>query len=233
MPLRDLADLERRIRRLEMGADQSRHKLVVPERTVSVAPPLGAGDVPYVDLTTNQQVGGVKSFSSIPVLPASNPTTVNQAVRKGFADATYLGISAKAADADKLDGLDSTDFVKNSELGVWSDWTPTQTGWTALPTGTYRYCRMGKMCFFAIDITAGTSNSTEATLTLPFTVKSGVWYSGVNGLCVNNGVVLSVATKWYIDTALNRLQFGTDMGTGLFTASGTKRIRCEGFYEIA
>lgn len=164
---------------------------------------------------------------------ALNPTTANQAVRKGFADATYLGISAKAADSDKLDGLDATDFVQNSALGVWHNWTPTQTGWTALPTGTYRYCQIGKMCFFAIDITAGTSNSTAATLTLPFPVKTGAYYGGANGMAMDNGTVLSVASKWYINSADNKIYFGTDMGTGSWTASGTKRMRCEGFYEIA
>jgi len=64
----------------------------------------------FVQTSGNQTVGGIKTFTSIPALPATNPTTDNQAVRKGFADATYLGKSAKAADSDKLDGLDSTDF---------------------------------------------------------------------------------------------------------------------------
>ena len=66
----------------------------------------------FVQTSGNQTVGGIKTFTSIPALPATNPTTANQAVRKGFADATYLGISAKAADSDKLDGLDSTAFAK-------------------------------------------------------------------------------------------------------------------------
>jgi len=65
----------------------------------------------FVQTSGNQTVGGIKTFTSIPALPATNPTTANQAVRKGFADATYLGISAKAADSDKLDGLDSTAFA--------------------------------------------------------------------------------------------------------------------------
>ena len=64
----------------------------------------------FVQTSGDQSVGGIKTFTSIPVLPATNPTTVNQAVRKGFADATYLGKTAKAADSDKLDGLDSTAF---------------------------------------------------------------------------------------------------------------------------
>ena len=40
----------------------------------------------FVDLTTNQTVGGVKTFTSIPVLPASDPVSDEQAVRKKYVD---------------------------------------------------------------------------------------------------------------------------------------------------
>lgn len=73
----------------------------------------GIDSTGFVNTTGTQTVAGVKTFSSIPVLPATDPTTENQAVRKGFADGAYLGISAKAADADKLDGNDSTYFQQN------------------------------------------------------------------------------------------------------------------------
>jgi len=65
----------------------------------------------FVQTSGNQTVGGIKTFSSIPVLPSTNPSTANQAVRKGYADATYLGITAKAADSDKLDGKTFTDIM--------------------------------------------------------------------------------------------------------------------------
>ena len=39
-----------------------------------------------VKLTGDQTVAGIKTFTSIPVLPASNPTTSNQMVRKAYAD---------------------------------------------------------------------------------------------------------------------------------------------------
>ena len=39
-----------------------------------------------VNLTADQTVAGVKTFSSIPVLPASNPTSDNQAARKAYID---------------------------------------------------------------------------------------------------------------------------------------------------
>ena len=39
-----------------------------------------------VKTTGTQTIAGVKTFSSIPVLPASDPTTANEAVRKSYAD---------------------------------------------------------------------------------------------------------------------------------------------------
>ena len=70
----------------------------------------GIDSTGFVNTSGAQTVAGIKTFSSIPVLPASNPTTANEAVRKGFADATYLGITAKAADSNLLDGIDSSAF---------------------------------------------------------------------------------------------------------------------------
>ena len=56
----------------------------------------GAGLIPdanmpatLVKLAGDQTVAGIKTFSSIPVLPASNPTTDNQAVRKLYADGKF------------------------------------------------------------------------------------------------------------------------------------------------
>lgn len=40
----------------------------------------------YPNPTLGGTIAGVKTFSSIPVLPASNPTTANQASRKGYVD---------------------------------------------------------------------------------------------------------------------------------------------------
>ncbi|MEA3272250.1 MAG: hypothetical protein U9P90_01115, partial [Patescibacteria group bacterium] len=40
----------------------------------------------FVDITDDQTIAGVKTFSSIPLLPANNPTANNEAVRKAYAD---------------------------------------------------------------------------------------------------------------------------------------------------
>ena len=70
----------------------------------------------YVDLSSAQTVAGVKTFSSIPVLPSSNPTTDNQAVRKAYADDTFLGILAKATSAEVTAGTDDAKYVTSKAI---------------------------------------------------------------------------------------------------------------------
>lgn len=42
--------------------------------------------------TANETIYGIKTFDSIPVLPASDPTTDNQAVRKAYVDGTAVTV---------------------------------------------------------------------------------------------------------------------------------------------
>ena len=123
MPLTTLSDLERRLRKLEMLYDQDRHKISPPDRNVNTSHPLdvltakaadselldGINSTGFVQTSGNQTIGGVKTFSSLPTLPAGIPTA-NQPVRKGYADLAYLSILATAQNSDKLDGLHSTAF---------------------------------------------------------------------------------------------------------------------------
>lgn len=43
-----------------------------------------------VDVVSDQTINGAKTFGSIPILPTSNPTTDNQAVRKKYVDDTFV-----------------------------------------------------------------------------------------------------------------------------------------------
>ncbi len=52
-----------------------------------------AGWVQIMDLAGAQTVNGVKTFGSIPVLPASDPTTDNQAARKAYVDTSIANLS--------------------------------------------------------------------------------------------------------------------------------------------
>jgi len=50
-----------------------------------------------VDLTNNQTVGGLKTFTSIPVGPSSDPTLDNEFTRKAYVDAAVAGDTQLAA----------------------------------------------------------------------------------------------------------------------------------------
>lgn len=158
MPLDSIADLERRIRRLEMELDQSKHKFVAPDRTVK---------------------------TELPSIP----------------------------------------------LGKWTSFTPAYNGWVAdSVTGIFKYSVIGNTVFLLIDMTAGTSNNTDAKIRLPINADLTATYGGVNAMAMDNGVILTQATKWYIGGASQAISFNTNMSNGAWTASGIKRVRCLAIY---
>ena len=118
-------------------------------------------------------------------------------------------------------------------LGQWTSFTPTFTfqDWVSgTVKGTFKYSIIGNIVFLLIDMTAGTSNSTAARIDLPVNADLNASYGGTLGLAMDNGVVLSVATKWYIGGTAQEIAFSSNMGSGLWTASGTKRVRCLAIY---
>lgn len=75
------------------------------------SPQIKVGDVDggldsddVVTLTGAQTIADVKTFTSIPILPASDPTTDNQAVRKAYVD----GLLQVVASDDVIDSADTT-----------------------------------------------------------------------------------------------------------------------------
>lgn len=120
--------------------------------------------------------------------------------------------------------------------GAWTSWTPaSQTGWTGIPTGIYKFAVLfGRIVLFAIAMTAGTSNATSASIALPIqaaTIANMNW-TGANGHAINNGAVLTVASRWNILSASTTIDFYTNMGTGAWANANSKRIYAQGFYEI-
>lgn len=51
----------------------------------------------FVDNISPQNVGGVKTFTSIPILPSSDPTNENEAARKDYVDKTSEEIAVALA----------------------------------------------------------------------------------------------------------------------------------------
>lgn len=63
----------------------------------------------FVHMTTDETINGIKTFGSIPVLPASNPTAANEATRKAYVDT--------AAGAVLKDGVNQQ--VTTTALNTW------------------------------------------------------------------------------------------------------------------
>jgi len=95
----------------------------------------------------------------------------------------YLLTTGKAADSDKLDGNDSTAFVKVSALGVWTAYTPTWSAPTTNPSignGTLagRYTQIGKSVIYSIALVMGSTT----------TYGSGNWWFSLPKLVANSSV---------------------------------------------
>ena len=123
--------------------------------------------------------------------------------------------------------------VKESP-GAWTSWTPSsQEGWTAIPSGSYRYSQVGKLVYCMIAITAGTSNGVTAKIALPVppanSLSRGTW-----GWGMDNGTQVNPAGGWLISSSTNTINFfKTSIDGATWTNSGTKRIHCVFFYEAA
>ena len=128
-------------------------------------------------------------------------------------------------------GLLLSDTTLTTNLGQWTSFTPTYYGWTSgTVTGTFKYSVIGNIVFLHIDVTAGTSNATSAAIDLPVNADLNASYGGALGVAMDNGVVLTQATRWYIGGTRQEIAFNSNMGSGLWTASGTKRMRCLAIY---
>lgn len=188
-------EMAKKIRELEKEIQY----LKTLEKAKAMVPPSD-----YVDLTTDQNIGGVKGFTSFPLTPSSAPTQDYEVANKEYVD--------NAVNA----------------VGTWQDWIPTQSGWSDVNMLT-RYCLIGKTCFFTVDVVSGTSNSALLLISAPLAKIGNV--GGVNAMAMDNGVLIPSASRYWID-GNNRIQAYTDMGSGAWTASGTKRVRIFGFYEV-
>ena len=125
--------------------------------------------------------------------------------------------------------------LKRREIpaGLWNNYTPaSQTGWTALPTGDYRYTAIGKLVILHIAMVDGTSNANTAKIALPFTAANfGGSMGGANGYAIDNGAALTTMSRWAIGANSTTIDFYKDAAVGAWTASGTKRIYCVAIYE--
>jgi hypothetical protein len=110
-----------------------------------------------------------------------------------------------------------------------STWIPTFAGFSADPTAiSARYVLNGKWCTVSLTMTAGTSNATTMTVTLPFAALGIVTH---NPIVVNSGT--SQTGRIVTAAGSNILTCTATPASGAFTATGAKNVFLAGFtYEI-
>lgn len=115
-------------------------------------------------------------------------------------------------------------------IGQIGTWIPTWTGFSADPTNVVAsYSLNGKLCTVTLFATAGTSNATTTTVTLPFTAST----TQINYLfSVDNG---TNQVGSYCRTRLNStiMDCYRTPATATWTASGNKNVYFTFTYIIA
>jgi len=93
--------------------NENRHDLAERHPIGDVVPhdPQKADDAGVVHKTGNETVSGTKTFGSIPILPASNPTAANQAVRKAYLDSALFVPRARVGRTSDLTGLPGMSWI--------------------------------------------------------------------------------------------------------------------------
>lgn len=118
--------------------------------------------------------------------------------------------------------LDPTDWVDYSA-------TSTIVGWSSRTITIIKYRILGKQMFVQVRID-GTSNSTSLTFTLPNNSIDTVY---AHHRYINNGAVGTALQTGRILGGANLFSAWTSTNAGTWTASGTKTIELQFFFEIA
>lgn len=108
---------------------------VVQGNVDDVVADLAALDGAVVKLTGDQSVAGIKTFSSIPVGPASDPTTANQLTRKSYVD-TLDGANVKLTGNQSISGVKTFSSGINVTAGLGSDRFARKTASTSRASTT-------------------------------------------------------------------------------------------------
>lgn len=155
----------------------------------------------------------------------------------GFKDGTNIDnlailnrhIAAGVINANKIDW--STFNVAQSN-GAQTSYTPANlVGFSSTTMRAGYYFVIGKMVFLNFYIT-GVSNSGAVEFDLPVGLPAknngGFAVEANTGLIINNGAVISSGQRVYVDPATNAQKVVITYG---FTASGSKTVRGQFFYE--
>lgn len=132
-----------------------------------------------------------------------------------------------------LNALDArcTALERKPGAGVWVDYsaTSTITGWSAYSTKHVYYMRTGNLVFVAF-VLYGTSNSTEAKFTLPYTSATNPNFRFWIRAKDNGGAY--VPSVGFLSAISSLVTTYADTNETVFTASGTKSVAGQFWYAV-
>lgn len=187
--------------------------------------PAASAFSPGTELIFVDEIGGVTS---------TNTVTITRAGSDLINGISTLVVSTTSSTVRLItDGVSK--WTSNPVTGYSEgSWIPTFTGFSSNPTSvTANYILIGKMCFVSVAMTAGTSNATTFTMSMPFTAAAWVQSLSVTTV-VNNSTVATTAGRVLISSGGGVFNFYINgSNTGTWTASGTKGVSFNMCYYIA
>jgi hypothetical protein len=113
-----------------------------------------SADVGIVKTSGAQTIADVKTFSSIPVLPASDPTTDNQAVRKLYVDAYHMKYDYIVDSQAKFDALVASGTWLNAKNVLFTT-NVTRAAQTTIPATVEKIHAINGATLTATNLTSG------------------------------------------------------------------------------
>ena len=128
--------------------------------------------------------------------------------------------------------VSSMSYAGHNMLGAWYSWTPSYSGFSSNPTGgTAKYIKIGKTVIARlVGASAGTSNATTYTVTLPVVALEGISQAGM-GWAMDGGTSQTAPCR--LDTRLgsNIADVYKTLGAATWTNSGQKICEFTIWYE--
>jgi hypothetical protein len=173
------------------------------------------------------------SYDTILGLAADNEEgTLNQGVVFGSgATGNFARFNARGAGTAYVDSGTNNILVYNGQIIIGGNavvtqsegtWTPTWGGFSsALTGGAATYVKIGKMVFCNVNgFSAGTSNATTKTITLPFASKNSAVMAGM-GHCMDNGAFQNNPMRIDTSASSTTANLYKDLNADAWTASGS------------
>lgn len=164
-------------------------------------------------------------------LPPRMTKTQRNAISSGSPAAGLLVVATDETAANAISRYNGSAWA-GAESDNWVDYSSTTTvvGWSSTTVKIVRYQLMHRKMLVQFDI-QGTSNSTTASFTLPFSLgAAGVTTLGVFHCIDLGGAQIGAATISGSTVSFSRYVAVDDGGS--FTASGTKGVRGQFFIEL-